>query len=168
MRQDRFPPGWMKNGCGRCSHTTKNNRRRSRGRRRGGDCRATQTVMRCPRTGTGHSGADCETPRIKAPEGQRPARTRVCSRPFQRRLTPSVRFIHMASRSVGNEGNARRKIMWWCSAVRFIVTLALSLLVAPLVAETQPRARVPRIGYIGDTPGPYAEASPGPARARPY
>jgi len=58
--------------------------------------------------------------------------------------------------------------MWWCSAVRFIVTLALSLLVAPLVAETQPRARVPRIGYIGDTPGPYAEAFRQGLRERGY
>jgi putative ABC transport system substrate-binding protein len=58
--------------------------------------------------------------------------------------------------------------MWWCSAVGFIVTLAMSLLVAPLTAETQPGARVPRIGYIGDTPGPYVEAFRQGLRERGY
>jgi putative ABC transport system substrate-binding protein len=42
--------------------------------------------------------------------------------------------------------------------VGLIVILAFSLLTLPLVAETQPRVKVPRIGYISDTPGPYAEA----------
>jgi putative tryptophan/tyrosine transport system substrate-binding protein len=45
-----------------------------------------------------------------------------------------------------------------CQAVGGIITFILSMLVAPLAAETQPRVKVPRIGYIGDTPGPHVEA----------
>jgi putative ABC transport system substrate-binding protein len=56
----------------------------------------------------------------------------------------------------------------WCQAVGFIVTCILSMLVAPLTAETQPRAKVPRIGYISDTPGPYAEAFRQGLRERGY
>src|SRR4030095_1323401 len=44
------------------------------------------------------------------------------------------------------------------SAVGCIITLTISLLVAPLAAEAQSRITVPRIGYIGDTPGPYVDA----------
>ncbi len=40
-----------------------------------------------------------------------------------------------------------------------LVTLALGLLVAPLAAKAQPPGKVPRLGYLGDTPGPYPEAS---------
>jgi len=40
--------------------------------------------------------------------------------------------------------------------------------VAPLTAETPPRVKVPRIGYIGDTPGPYAEAFRQGLRERGY
>jgi len=36
----------------------------------------------------------------------------------------------------------------WYSAVGFLVTLALSLLAAPLAATAQPRANVPRIGWL--------------------
>jgi len=36
----------------------------------------------------------------------------------------------------------------WCSVVGFLVTLALSLLAAPLAATAQPRANVPRIGWL--------------------
>jgi putative ABC transport system substrate-binding protein len=36
--------------------------------------------------------------------------------------------------------------------------LALTMLVALLAAEAQPADKVPRLGYLGDTPGPYAEA----------
>jgi putative tryptophan/tyrosine transport system substrate-binding protein len=46
----------------------------------------------------------------------------------------------------------------WCQAVGCIITFILSMLVAPLAAETQPRVKVPRIGYLGDTPGPHVEA----------
>ena len=46
----------------------------------------------------------------------------------------------------------------WSQAVGCIITCILSMLVAPLAAETQPRVKVPRIGYIGDTPGPHVEA----------
>jgi putative tryptophan/tyrosine transport system substrate-binding protein len=45
--------------------------------------------------------------------------------------------------------------MWWCSAVEFIVTLALSMLVTPPTVTTQPRSEVPRIGILT----PAAEAS---------
>ena len=56
----------------------------------------------------------------------------------------------------------------WCRAVGFIVTFILSMLVAPLAAETQPRARVPRIGYLSDTPGPFADAFRQGLRERGY
>src|SRR5215471_4819498 len=49
----------------------------------------------------------------------------------------------------------------WCSALRWIVTLVLSLLVAPLAAEAQQPAQVARIGYLSATGGaesPSAEA----------
>jgi putative ABC transport system substrate-binding protein len=42
------------------------------------------------------------------------------------------------------------------------------MVVAPLAAEAQPRVKVPRIGYIGDTPGPYAEAFRQGLRERGY
>jgi putative ABC transport system substrate-binding protein len=45
--------------------------------------------------------------------------------------------------------------MWWCSAVEFIVTLALSMLVTPPTVTAQPRSEVPRIGILS----PAAEAS---------
>jgi ABC-type uncharacterized transport system substrate-binding protein len=44
------------------------------------------------------------------------------------------------------------------SAVRLIVTLALGILVAPLLCAAQPSSKVPRIGYLGDTPGPLLAA----------
>ena len=56
----------------------------------------------------------------------------------------------------------------WYRAVGFIVTCILGLLVVPLTAETQPRVKVPRIGYIGDTPGPYADAFRQGLRERGY
>jgi len=37
----------------------------------------------------------------------------------------------------------------WCSAIGWIVTLTLSLLVTPLAAEAQPASKVHRIGYLG-------------------
>src|SRR5438132_7718688 len=40
----------------------------------------------------------------------------------------------------------------WYSAVGCIVTLTLSLLVAPLTAEAQPPGKVYRIGYLATTP----------------
>jgi putative ABC transport system substrate-binding protein len=49
-------------------------------------------------------------------------------------------------------------MMMQYGTVGSIVTLILSLLVVPLTVAAQPSARVPRIGYIGDTPGPYVEA----------
>jgi hypothetical protein len=36
----------------------------------------------------------------------------------------------------------------WYSAIGLFVTLTLSLLVAPLTADTQPSAKVPRIGML--------------------
>ena len=56
----------------------------------------------------------------------------------------------------------------WCRVVGCIVTFILSMPVAPLTAETPPRVKVPRIGYIGDTPGPYAEAFRQGLRERGY
>jgi putative ABC transport system substrate-binding protein len=38
-----------------------------------------------------------------------------------------------------------------------IVILALGILMTPLTAEAQP-AKIPRIGYLGDAPGPFAQA----------
>ena len=48
----------------------------------------------------------------------------------------------------------------WCSAVGFIVTLTLSLLVAPLTVTAQPRRTVPRIGILipGTASNPLWEA----------
>jgi hypothetical protein len=39
----------------------------------------------------------------------------------------------------------------WYSAVGFVVTLTLSLLVAPLVAYAQPGGRTVTIGYLGNS-----------------
>jgi ABC-type uncharacterized transport system substrate-binding protein len=39
----------------------------------------------------------------------------------------------------------------WCSTLGYLVTLILSLLAAPLAAEAQPLANVPRIGWLGGT-----------------
>jgi putative ABC transport system substrate-binding protein len=41
--------------------------------------------------------------------------------------------------------------------IRLLVTLVFGLLVVPLAAA-QPQAALPRIGYLGDTPGPFAAA----------
>jgi putative ABC transport system substrate-binding protein len=46
----------------------------------------------------------------------------------------------------------------WCSTVGCIVTLILSLLAVPLTSQAQPARKVPRIGYLGELPGPHAEA----------
>ena len=42
----------------------------------------------------------------------------------------------------------------WCRAVGFIVTCILSMLVAPLAAETQPPGKVYRLGFLDTTPPP--------------
>jgi putative tryptophan/tyrosine transport system substrate-binding protein len=39
-----------------------------------------------------------------------------------------------------------------------LITLALGFLVAPLAADAQPLRKIPRIGYLGETPGPHVEA----------
>jgi putative tryptophan/tyrosine transport system substrate-binding protein len=54
-----------------------------------------------------------------------------------------------------------------CKTIGVIVTLIVSLLTAPLTAA-QPARKVPRIGYIGDTPGPYAEIFRQALRERGY
>ena len=46
----------------------------------------------------------------------------------------------------------------WYSAVGFVVTLTLSLLVAPLTAEAQQATKVARLGWLSPTPAP-AEAA---------
>ena len=46
-------------------------------------------------------------------------------------------------------------------AAALIVTLALGLLAAPLAADAQPPAEVPRIGYLGNVSGsaaPYLDS----------
>lgn len=46
----------------------------------------------------------------------------------------------------------------WCSAIGCIVTLILSLLAAPLAADAQPPAKVPRIGVLSlPPPGPLLD-----------
>ena len=42
----------------------------------------------------------------------------------------------------------------WCSAIGCIVTLILSLLAVPHVADAQRAARVPRIGFLALVAGP--------------
>src|SRR5262245_4675167 len=59
-------------------------------------------------------------------------------------------------------------MIMWFTAVGCIITLTLSLLVAPRAAEAQPRGTVPRIGYVGDTPGPYVDAFRQGLRERGY
>jgi len=54
------------------------------------------------------------------------------------------------------------------STVGFIVTLALGLLGASLAAEAQQARPVPRIGYLGDAPGPFADAFRHSLRERGY
>src|SRR5262245_22129873 len=48
----------------------------------------------------------------------------------------------------------------WCSTVGIIITLSLSLLWAPLAAQTQRPGKLPRIGYLypGAAPSPLVEA----------
>src|SRR2546428_12431186 len=45
----------------------------------------------------------------------------------------------------------------WCSAIGFIITLALSLLAAPLAAAAQPAGKVWRIGFLGYSSGRIPE-----------
>jgi putative tryptophan/tyrosine transport system substrate-binding protein len=45
------------------------------------------------------------------------------------------------------------------STIGLLITLALSLLVAPLTADAQPSPKVPRIGMLGRTPGSAAAGS---------
>src|SRR5262245_1606755 len=59
-------------------------------------------------------------------------------------------------------------MIMWFTAVGCIITLTLSLLVAPRAAGAQPRGTVPRIGYVGDTPGPYVDAFRQGLRERGY
>jgi putative tryptophan/tyrosine transport system substrate-binding protein len=56
----------------------------------------------------------------------------------------------------------------WCSAIGCIVTLTLSMLVAPLAATAQPAGQMPRIGVIasGIPPGQPGVAGRGPDRFR--
>jgi putative tryptophan/tyrosine transport system substrate-binding protein len=42
--------------------------------------------------------------------------------------------------------------------IRFLVTLALGLLVAPLAANAQPAGKIARIGYLGEMPEPFTDA----------
>jgi hypothetical protein len=53
----------------------------------------------------------------------------------------------------------------WYRAVGCFVTLALSLLVVPLTAETQPAGQVARIGFL--SPGTATAANSGLSRRSP-
>ena len=44
------------------------------------------------------------------------------------------------------------------SSVILLVLLNLSLCVGPLTAQAQLAVKVPRIGYLGDMPGPFIDA----------
>ncbi len=46
--------------------------------------------------------------------------------------------------------------------IGFAVVLALSLILVPLAADAQPRARIPQLGYLGLAP---LSESPSPERA---
>jgi len=50
----------------------------------------------------------------------------------------------------------------------FFVLLPLVILATPLAATAQPARKVPRIGFLSDTPGPYAEAFRQGLRERGY
>ena len=52
----------------------------------------------------------------------------------------------------------------WYRAVGCLVTLTLSLLVAPLAAEAQPSAKVATIGYLSMIGGAPGVSPPGPAQ----
>ena len=75
MRQDRFPPGWDEERVRKVlAHYEEQTADEAVAEDEAAFEESTQTVMEVPpRTGAGHSGADCEAPRIKAPEGQRPS-----------------------------------------------------------------------------------------------
>ena len=42
--------------------------------------------------------------------------------------------------------------------IGLLIALALTLLMAPLAAGAQPLRKIPRIGYLGETPGPHVDA----------
>jgi putative ABC transport system substrate-binding protein len=46
----------------------------------------------------------------------------------------------------------------WRNTVGLIVMFTLGLLMVPLFSDAQPSGKVPRIGYLGDTPGPLRAA----------
>ena len=46
----------------------------------------------------------------------------------------------------------------WRHTVGLIVMLTLGILVVPRATNAQRPAKVPRIGFLGDAPGPHAEA----------
>jgi putative ABC transport system substrate-binding protein len=46
----------------------------------------------------------------------------------------------------------------WRHTVGLIVMLTLGVLVVPLATDAQRPGKIPRIGFLGDTPGPHAEA----------
>src|SRR5437867_4451626 len=60
--------------------------------------------------------------------------------------------MHMASKR-GACGQCKEKTMW-CSIVGSIITLLVSLLAVPLVAEAQPPGKVYRIGFLSTDPPP--------------
>src|SRR5713226_6342713 len=72
-------------------------------------------------------------------------------------MRANVSRVHNAHRHAG--GRCEEAIMG-PRTVRWLVPLALSLLVAPLCADAQPPATVPRIGYLsaGSPASPSVEA----------
>src|SRR5262245_46876856 len=61
---------------------------------------------------------------------------------------PSRRMQSSASKEESRHGSQCDEMTVWCSAVRGIVTLILSLLAAPLVAHAQPVTKVPSVGVL--------------------
>jgi hypothetical protein len=52
----------------------------------------------------------------------------------------------------------REEMTMWRHTVGLIVMLTLGVLVVPLATDAQRPGKIPRIGFLGDTPGPHAEA----------
>jgi putative tryptophan/tyrosine transport system substrate-binding protein len=52
----------------------------------------------------------------------------------------------------------REEMTMWRHTAGLIVMLTLGVLVVPLATNAQRPGKIPRIGFLGDTPGPHAEA----------
>src|SRR5262249_40397869 len=61
--------------------------------------------------------------------------------------------VKLPACSRGAAGSRREEMIMWRNTVGLIVMLTLGLLIVPLGSVAQPSGNVPRIGYLGDTPG---------------